>query len=132
MCTTTARAELLLPQATTSPRAAREFAIASGCTEHALAVLDDALLIITELVTNAVKHGAAPILLAIECEDDALRVRVRDGATGPPQPRVASDDDEGGRGLTLVELLTDAWGVEAVEDEHGPGKAVWFQLRTSR
>ena len=84
MCTTTARAELLLPQATTSPRAAREFAIASGCTEHALAVLDDALLIITELVTNAVKHGAAPILLAIECEDDAC---VCECVTEPPAPR---------------------------------------------
>ena len=129
MCETTASAELLLPMGTKAPGAAREFLRRSGCTAHALHLLDDALLLVSELVTNSVVHGGPPIVLAVQCDGDALHVRVRDGATVAPLPRTASDDDEGGRGLTLVELLTDTWGVEPVADDHGAGKAVWFELR---
>ena len=132
MCTTTARAELQLPTSSTSPALAREFARRSGCSEHALEILDDALLLISELVTNSVRHGGPPIVLAIECDGDGLRVLVRDGAPELPTPRVAADDDEGGRGLTLVDLIASTWGVDAVHDEHGPGKQVWFELRRAR
>lgn len=131
MCTVTERAELLLPLSTASPAAAREFARLSGCPAHDLQVLDEAMLLITELVTNSIKHGGPPILLAVECDEHSLTVRVRDGSTDLPRPRVASADDEDSRGLTLVELLSDAWGVEPVEDDYGVGKAVWFQLRPS-
>src|SRR3954470_17144422 len=127
MCSITARAELVLPMSSESPRAAPEFARTSGCPAHALEVLDDALLLISELVTNSVLHGGPPIVLAIECDGEELKVRVRDGLAALPVPRVAGDDDESGRGLTLVELLTDTWGVEPVSDEHGAGKQVWFQ-----
>ena len=68
-------------------------------------------------------------MLAIECDDGGLQVRVRDGEPALPQQRHASDDDESGRGLTLVDLISDAWGVEPVVDEHGRGKVVWFELR---
>jgi anti-sigma regulatory factor (Ser/Thr protein kinase) len=129
MCSVTARAELVLPMSSESPAAARAFARRSGCPAHALEVLEDALLLISELVTNSVLHGGPPIVLAIECDGEALNVRVRDGAADLPVPRVAGADDESGRGLTLVELLTDTWGVEPVSDEHGAGKQVWFQLR---
>ena len=129
MCSITARAELVLPMSSESPSAARAFARSSGCPEHALEVLDDALLLISELVTNSVLHGGPPIVLAIECDTTGLQVRVRDGATDLPVPRTAGDDDENGRGLSLVDLLTDTWGVEPVVDEHGAGKQVWFELR---
>jgi anti-sigma regulatory factor (Ser/Thr protein kinase) len=129
MCQTTERAELLLRNDTASPSAARAFALASGCTEHATDVLDEALLLISELVTNSVKYGGPPILLAIECDGQGLRVRVRDGAAALPQQRTASVSDESGRGLALVDLISNAWGVEPVEDEYGVGKAVWFELR---
>lgn len=129
MCQMPDRPELLLPSPTDSPARARSFARAHGCTEHAAQVLDDALLLISELITNSVLHGGPPILLAIECDGEGLRVRVRDGSTTLPQARNALSGDEGGRGLTLVDLLTDTWGVDPVEDEHGIGKAVWFELR---
>ena len=129
MCTVTERAELTLPMSSESPAAAREFARRSGCSEHAHEVLDDALLLISELVTNSVLHGGPPIVLAIECDGGGLQVRVRDGASDLPTPRPAGDDDESGRGLSLVELLTDTWGMEPVVDEHGSGKQVWFELR---
>lgn len=129
MCETTRRAELLLPMSSTSPAAARDFARRSGCAEHGNdLLLEDALLLITELVTNSVRYGGPPIVLAIECDGEGLHVRVRDGSQDLPRPTQADLEDEGGRGLTLVELLTTTWGVEPVADEYGTGKEVWFAL----
>jgi anti-sigma regulatory factor (Ser/Thr protein kinase) len=129
MCQTTERAELFLPMTDAAPGAARAFARAHGCSDHAAQLLDDALLLITELVTNSVQYGQPPLAIAIECEDGGLTVRVRDGDRRPPHPRQASPDDESGRGLTLLDRLSHAWGVASVVDEHGSGKAVWFELR---
>lgn len=129
MCVATPAAMLLLPASSISPTAAREWARRAGCAEHAVELLDDALLLISELVTNAVLHGGPPIMLSLECDGDALRVRVRDGSPALPEPRDAGLDAEGGRGMTLVELLTDTWGVVPVADDHGVGKEVWFELR---
>jgi anti-sigma regulatory factor (Ser/Thr protein kinase) len=128
MCRTTARVEVVLPLSTAAPAAARAFARASGCADHP-AQLDEALLLITELVTNSVRYSSPTLMLSIECLGSNLKVRVRDGSTALPQQRRARDDDEAGRGLALVEALSDAWGVERVSDEDGSGKAVWFELR---
>ena len=129
MCQATARAELLLPMDSTSPAAARAFAARSGCTEHALDLLDDALLLISELVTNSVLHGGPPILLAIECDGEGLHVRVRDGSPDLPVTGGRGDDAESGRGITLVDLISDTWGAAPVQDDYGTGKEVWFELR---
>ena len=131
MCDTTVRAELLLPMESTSPAAARAFAKRSGCTAHALDLLDDALLLISELVTNSVLHGGPPIVLAIDCDGQGLHVRVRDGSTAIPAAVSRGAYAENGRGLTLVQLLSDTWGVEPVGDAYGPGKEVWFELRSN-
>lgn len=115
---------------TTSPEAAHQFTRASSCTEHAAGLLDDALLLISELVTKAVRYGTPPLHLAIECDGGGLKVCVRDGASAlPPQRHLASGVDESGWGLALVDAMSHAWGVEPVNDEHGRGKAVWFELR---
>ena len=129
MCEATARAELLLPLESTSPAAARRFVERSGCQAHGGAVLDDALLVISELVTNAVRHGGPPIVLAVDCDGAALHVRVRDGGPTLPTPRTAGADAESGRGMSLIDLLSSTWGVDPVPDEQGPGKEVWFELR---
>lgn len=129
MCLATPRQELILPASSVSPAAAREWARRSGCREHALDLLEDALLLITELVTNAVLHGGPPILLAIDCDERSLHVRVRDGSRALPAPREGDLEAEDGRGMTLVELLTSTWGVTPVADDHGTGKEVWFELR---
>jgi anti-sigma regulatory factor (Ser/Thr protein kinase) len=129
VCEATARAELLLPTESSSAAAARRFAERSGCREHGLDLLDDALLLISELVTNSVLHGGPPIVLAIECDGEGLHVRVRDGGPTMPTPRTADEGAESGRGMSLVDLLSSTWGVEPVADAHGPGKEVWFELR---
>lgn len=128
MCAVTERAQLLLPMTTAAPRAAREFARRTCCTALANELLDDALLLITELVTNSVAHGSPQLMLSIDCGDAGLLVRVRDGALTLPQRRPAHADDEGGRGLNILQQLSHSWGAELVQDEHGKGKAVWFHL----
>lgn len=130
MCPSTSRAEVTLVMDTRAPARAREFLRAAHCPEHAAQVLDEALLLVSETVTNAVRHGAPPVVIAVDCEGaSGMRVRVRDSSPARPRPREAGLLDESGRGLQLVDLLSDDWGVETGPD----GKTVWFLLRpTSR
>lgn len=89
-------------------------------------MVEEAQLLVSELVTNAVRHGAPPIELHVCCAGgDRLEIRVRDSDPRTPAPRSADEDAEGGRGLLLVDLVSDAWGHEEDED----GKTVWFTLR---
>ena len=94
-----------------------------------LDVADDALLLVTELVTNALLHGAGPLIVSVECVEHGVRVLVRDGSPVLPQQRRAAPEDEGGRGLALLAELSHAWGARPADDQHGPGKVVWFELR---
>jgi anti-sigma regulatory factor (Ser/Thr protein kinase) len=127
MCASTARGECELPKDTNSPAAARRFLRQATCPEHAGHVLEDAVLLVSEVVTNSVVHGGPPIVVAVDCDStEGLQVRVRDGSRELPKPRVAESTDESGRGLGLLELLSDDWGVET---EPGDGKQVWFVLR---
>lgn len=80
-------------------------------------------LIVTELVTNAVDHGGGAVELALAMHDRSLTISVADGSAVIPEVREA--DDDGGRGLRIIDALSDAWGVE---DHHG-GKRVWVRLR---
>ena len=85
---------------------------------------DDVVLLVSELVTNAVRHASAPIDLEIEVDRDEVVVAVRDGSEVPPLPREAGVEAEGGRGMLLVDLLTDEHGVRP----QPPGKTVWARL----
>ncbi len=94
--------------------------------------LDDARLLVSELVTNAIRHaGLGPgdvIEVSAAVIDDVLHVAVRDGGVGfRATPRPAESRDVGGWGLYLVSEIADRWGT--TEDGH---TEVWFELRARR
>jgi len=84
-----------------------------------------AVLLTSELVTNAILYGRAPLELRAQADGSALRVEVYDQATSPPMLQRDVDLTEiGGRGLQLVDTLADRWGWA----KHDYGKVVWFEL----
>jgi anti-sigma regulatory factor (Ser/Thr protein kinase) len=86
--------------------------------------LDRLVLCTSEIVTNAIEHGAPPIELRIARNSSTVRVEVVD--TSPLMPRRSDPPPSSirGRGLLIVERCADGWGVEELAD----GKAVWFEL----
>jgi anti-sigma regulatory factor (Ser/Thr protein kinase) len=92
--------------------------------------LDDAKLVITEVVTNAVRHGAdgqEEIRLVIESDERRLYVEVEQTLTAHDVHLIEQREngaDLGGFGLRIVEALADGWGVEP-----GPPGRVWFEFR---
>lgn len=91
-----------------------------GFAEHC----ETARLLISELVTNALQHGAGPVQLVIRFFGDVLRFEVADAGSGYPSMRPVNDEDERGRGLNLVESLSSRWGCARATT----GKVVWFEL----
>jgi len=84
-----------------------------------------AVLLTSELVTNAILHGAPPLRLRVEIGPATLRVEVEDARLlDTLAARTAAGDAESGRGLVLVEALGSRWGWES----RGPRKCVWFEL----
>lgn len=88
------------------------------------AVSDDAQLLVSELVTNAVVHGRGTVVVRASVGAGELRVEVQDDDPRPAQVRHAGEDDEGGRGISMLVVLAAAWGVQALP----VGKYVWFTL----
>jgi anti-sigma regulatory factor (Ser/Thr protein kinase) len=91
---------------------------------------DVAQLLVSELVTNAVRHaGGDGVLVRATLQADLLRVEVHDSSPSVPGPvSPAPESAEGGRGLLLVDALADRWGVEQVT----AGKRTWFELGPER
>ncbi|MDH6440244.1 anti-sigma regulatory factor (Ser/Thr protein kinase) [Streptomyces sp. SAI-144] len=88
---------------------------------------DIAALLVSELVTNALRHATGPIgvrLVRPEAVDGVLLVEVSDPLPDPPRERIAALDDESGRGLQLVAHAARRWGTRPGVT----GKTVWFEL----
>ncbi|WAZ27188.1 ATP-binding protein [Streptomyces cinnabarinus] len=88
---------------------------------------DIAALLVSELVTNALRHATGPIgvrLVRPSRLGDVLRVEVSDPLPDFPRERVARPEDESGRGLQLVAHSSRRWGTRPGE----VGKTVWFEL----
>jgi anti-sigma regulatory factor (Ser/Thr protein kinase) len=94
-------------------------------------VLDDLRLIVSELVTNSIRHAGLrtgdPITLEISVDEQAIRLELRDRGRGfePPPATPASPFQESGWGLFLVSKLTDRWGVST----QGGVTTVWIEIR---
>jgi anti-sigma regulatory factor (Ser/Thr protein kinase) len=85
----------------------------------------DALLLLSELVSNSVQHAEGDLIQVLASQDDELlRIEVCDGGDGLPAVRRLPDhDDPHGRGLLLLDALADRWGTDRIG-----GACVWFEI----
>ena len=141
-----------LPKDARAPLLARALVRRELCERHGREARDEVELLVSELVTNAVLHGGSLVTLEVDCEaPEGITVAVGDNSPALPSCSPAGPEDESGRGMALVALISDAWGVRAsgrppvpspagpapVESvgpvssalpHQAPGKVVWFHL----
>ncbi|MFJ1752163.1 SpoIIE family protein phosphatase [Kitasatospora sp. NPDC088134] len=112
-----------LPPEPTSVAKAREAACGWLLERGLDELVDTCELLVSELVTNALRHGRGEIRLRL-LRDRSMVCEVWDDAYAQPRQRRAQETDEGGRGLQLVSLLAERWGSRRTPK----GKIVWFEL----
>ena len=119
-----ARTTTLLPAEPTSPGEARRFVAQqmeqAGCDGE----IEIVTLLTNELVTNSVLHAGSAVEVCIDVTDDRVRVEIGDESPVLPITLDVTEDAVAGRGLALVEELSDRWGAEHAP----PGKRVWFEV----
>jgi anti-sigma regulatory factor (Ser/Thr protein kinase) len=116
--------EARFPGITTSPALARSFlrnALHAWSLDLFAAVTE---LLTDELVANVVEHVHTPMTVRAICQPRAIRIEVDDPSSEPPRLLHPGPYDFGGRGLLLVDTLSDRWGT----DLRPEGKTVWFEL----
>lgn len=113
-----------LPPHPASTRAARAFVAEHLRSWDVEPAIDDATLLVSELVTNAILHARTPIDLIVRKVRTAVRVEVFDQGSGTAQPLYPELEAPAGRGLGLVQAVASRWGVEDAE----VGKTVWFEI----
>ncbi len=119
---------MTLPAVGRSVRLSRH-ATHAALTAWQLAHVDEAAaLLVSELVTNAVRHaeGIDVVTVNLHAGRTRLRIEVQDADRHWPQPRIPGRYDESGFGFILVDALASNWGVRETE----AGKAVWAELDT--
>ncbi|MGW1913014.1 ATP-binding protein [Streptomyces sp. NPDC002076] len=115
-----------LPRELTSAGRARRL-VTAQLSDWSLADLaDTAELLVSEVVTNALRHTRGPLRLNLRVRDSRLACEVEDTESAGPLRSVVDTDAEGGRGTELLDLLADAWG----STETATGKTIWFELRS--
>ncbi|MFE0415934.1 ATP-binding protein [Streptomyces tendae] len=125
-------AEWVFPAAPDAVRTARSLVRRTLGEWRLDSIGDIAALLVSELVTNALRHATGPIGVRLvrgpAGAAGVLLVEVSDPLPDPPRERVARPDDEDGRGLQLVASAARRWGTRPGE----AGKTVWFELALPR
>jgi anti-sigma regulatory factor (Ser/Thr protein kinase) len=119
---------LLRLEPTTSAAAIARRLVDRACREWGLPALrDPARLVVTELVSNAVRHARTPLAVCVSRADDAVNIHVGDRSPTVPTPYGPVEPTrEGGRGLHVVATMSQAWGFTRTPT----GKVVWARLAT--
>jgi anti-sigma regulatory factor (Ser/Thr protein kinase) len=120
--------ELAVPADLAGPHVARAF-LNQHVDDLPADAYDNAVLLVSELVTNAVRHGRAQITLRLAANRDLVHVEVTDDGDTLPVPRdhAPARSEPGGRGLWIVDAIASSWGVALRSS--ATGKTVWFVLR---
>lgn len=129
----TYEANATFPADPQTPGRARGWALAhirAGLEDADGMLLDDAALVLSELVTNALRAGSTAVTVHLQVWPGRLRVAVSDAAPGRPRLRRPGIRETSGRGLQVVAALADDWGVTELGD--GGGKQVWAELALIR
>ncbi len=87
-------------------------------------LVDDAVLVATELATNAILHAGGVTAVRVDAADGGVRIEVHDRTRVPPLMALSSEDAMTGRGLRLVGALSTRWQAEPTAE----GKMVWAEL----
>ncbi|MGW4443849.1 ATP-binding protein [Streptomyces sp. NPDC004682] len=123
--------ELRLNRSARSTRRARVFVLESLPAGRLEERADDISVCVSELVTNAVRHGSPAghlVLVRVIVHETLLRVEVHDASGTKPRMETPADDDVCGRGLVMVDALADDWGTTSRD---GIGKIVWIEFKIS-
>lgn len=124
---------IALPEGVVAPQEARRAVQTVLGRWHLSAMVDAVVLAVSELVTNAVRHGRPPVMMIVSRNQRQVRVDVHDAARDVPPGGVLtsepSADAESGRGLGIVSALADEAGSEPVP---GNGKTVYASFDTAR
>lgn len=123
-CGLTSDVSASFPSSRRAPSLAREFVQQHCCPVHGTRASSALALVTSELVTNAVLHGAPPITVHLSCQVQLVRVVVSDGGSGLPDEQGTS----GGLGLMIVAQIARAWGVRPGPD--GKGHEIWCLVPT--
>lgn len=103
---------------------ARRFAAKAVAPLHP-ELCDAVSLLVSELATNAIRHGESTFAVEVEALADCVRVKVSDAGEGWPTTADTVPTDTRGRGLRIVDAFADNWGVFS---DKRAGKTVWFEL----
>lgn len=88
--------------------------------------IENAVLLTSEAVTNAVVHAGTDVGLVVTADAFMARVEVHDGHPEPPVQLVLRPESPGGLGLNVIDALAEAWGVRQLDS----GKCLWFEVRS--
>ncbi|MEO3867895.1 ATP-binding protein [Nonomuraea sp. B12E4] len=119
------RATWILPDDLSSVPAGRRLIHAQLAEWHFQGETDVAELLVDELVTNALRHAWGQPVLSLCISEGVLHCAVEDETSVLPHAQAPGGCEEGGRGLQMVDMLSQRWGVELTR----AGKAVWFEIR---
>ncbi|MEY2467946.1 MAG: hypothetical protein QOF21_644, partial [Actinomycetota bacterium] len=105
-----------------SVRDARRFVVdaVQGLQEN---LIDDIVLMVSELATNSVHHAKSDFSVGVEIDSSHVRIEISDRGPDLPRKRRPHVDEPFGRGLHIVETLSESWGVDLMPDG---GKTIWI------
>jgi len=116
-----------MPGEASSVLRARRFVCAHLVEHRMFHLVDDVRLVVSELASNAVRHAHSPFTVSLGQADRAVLLSVQDGSPDPPVLLATDCLDTAGRGVRIVDLVSDDWGVTQVP---GGGKSVWASFST--